>query len=82
MSEFHKLLNQLRPYEEIKDDTDYKVKRLLLNYVYLTMVQLGITGVEKFSMCYSVARWFEENLDQGWKEQFINKYNPEGIKSL
>src|SRR5699024_6821308 len=51
LSEFHKILNQIRPYENVQDDSNYKVKRLLLNYVYLTMVQLGVTGLEKFSMC-------------------------------
>jgi len=75
LSEFHKILNQIRPYENVQDDSNYKVKRLLLNYVYLTMVQLGVTGLEKFSMCYSIARWYEEKMDLNWKEQLVNKYN-------
>jgi hypothetical protein len=74
MSDFHKLLSQIRPYEKVKSQIEYKVKRLLFNFMYLTMVQLGIKGTEKFSMCYSISRWFEDKLREGWKEQLVRKY--------
>jgi membrane protease subunit (stomatin/prohibitin family) len=69
ISDFHKLLNSKRDYDTIKKSTNFQIKRLVLNYLYLTIAQIGIKPVEKFSMCYSLARYFEEVLGEDWKIQ-------------
>ena len=69
LSPFHKHRNSLPHSEEYRNTTDFYVKRLVLNFVYLTLVQIGVKPLEKFSICYSIARWFEDKLDKDWKQQ-------------
>ncbi|MFC4767672.1 lantibiotic dehydratase C-terminal domain-containing protein [Effusibacillus consociatus] len=80
ISDFHQTLNNIPEYAEIKRSTEFKSKRLVLNLLYLTFAQLGVKPTEKFMLCYSVSRWFEERLGQDWKLQ-LERYSKLGIVS-
>lgn len=69
LSPFHKYRNSLPDSETYRNTSDFYVKRLVLNFMYLTLVQIGVKPLEKFSMCYSIARWFEDKLNKDWKKQ-------------
>lgn len=69
ISEFHENLNSIPIYDKIKKTKNFQIKRLVLNFLYLTIAQIGIKPVEKFSMCYSISRFFEEKMGESWKEQ-------------
>lgn len=72
ISDFHKYLNEKQEYDDITKSTDFKTKRLVLNFLYNTLAQIGIKPVEKFSMCYAISRYYEEKLGTEWKEQLDN----------
>jgi len=44
------------------DDPEFKRYRLLLNYTYLHLARLGVTGYERFRLCHLAANAVEEAL--------------------
>ncbi|PTM57990.1 lantibiotic dehydratase C-terminal domain-containing protein [Desmospora activa] len=71
---FHQFLLSLPRYNQETQTLSFQVKRLILNFLYQSFVQLGITPVEKFFMCYSYARWYEDELGVDWKSQLTSLY--------
>ncbi|MFC2950000.1 lantibiotic dehydratase C-terminal domain-containing protein [Virgibacillus sediminis] len=80
ISEFHGHLNSLPKYGKIKQTMNFQIKRLILNFLYLTIAQIGIKPVDKFSMCYSISRFYEEKLNKNWKQQLDDNHQTASIK--
>jgi hypothetical protein len=68
VSAFHRETLQLPWISAFVSSHHYTIRRLLLNLLYETMLQVGIRPVEKMFLCYSVARSVEEVTGVSWRE--------------
>jgi hypothetical protein len=60
-SEFHAALQTNEAAQKfMQTDVEFLSVRLILNYMYLTIVRLGVSPMEKFFLAYLIARSVEE----------------------